>query len=62
MRLFFYYIQSNEVSSSNQMELEGLKRCSKGLQGLNIKAFITDGHVQIAKWIREIWKIPHFLD
>ncbi|CAL9690969.1 unnamed protein product [Knipowitschia caucasica] len=55
-------IQSNETNGSYHMELEGLKRCRNDVEGLSIKALVTDRHRQVAKWIRESWKVPHFYD
>ena len=55
-------MQSNETNGSYGMELEGLKRCKKELEGYAIKALVTDRHRQIAKWIRENWDVAHFFD
>ena len=49
------------------MELEGLKRTMKRVkkQKLKPQAIITDRHLQVAKWIREILEpkgISHFFD
>ena len=44
-------MQSNETNGSYGMELEGLKRCKKELEGYAIKALVTVRHRQIAKWI-----------
>ncbi|KAJ8041548.1 hypothetical protein HOLleu_12400 [Holothuria leucospilota] len=52
-------VQKNEVSSSNAMELEGLKRVIRWMldigvkSGLAIDCFVTDRHLQVAKWVRE---------
>lgn len=68
--LYFHW-QKNEVSSSNAMELEGLKRAMRWmidtgmLSGLAIECIITDRHLQVSKWIREnltILGITHFYD
>lgn len=62
---FHYMFQSNEVSSSNAMELEGLKR---GLQffcqeDLAINTLVTDRHRSIAKYLREEQPdMDHFYD
>lgn len=50
-----FSVQSNEVTSSNAMEMEGLQRaiaflCSKEKK---IGTLITDRHAQVAKWLRE---------
>ncbi|XP_074650146.1 uncharacterized protein LOC141905230, partial [Tubulanus polymorphus] len=37
-------VQSNEVTSSNAMELEGLKRCAEKLKKFKITALVTDMH------------------
>uniref|UniRef100_A0AAV2JI66 Mutator-like transposase domain-containing protein n=1 Tax=Knipowitschia caucasica TaxID=637954 RepID=A0AAV2JI66_KNICA len=55
-------VQSNETKGSYHMELEGLKRCRRDLDGFQIKALVTDRHCQVAKWVRESWKVPHFND
>ena len=55
-------MQSNKTNGSYGMELEGLKRCKKELEGYGIKALVTDRHRQIAKWIRENWDVAHFFD
>lgn len=59
------FFQSNEVTSSNAMELEGLKRGLKYLQerGINVETFISDRHRSIAKYMREQQPdIDHFYD
>ncbi|XP_074647484.1 uncharacterized protein LOC141903285 [Tubulanus polymorphus] len=55
-------VQSNEVKNSNAMELEGLKRCTTELGNIPVKAFISDMHLQIGKWIRTVWKVSHYYD
>jgi solute carrier family 8 (sodium/calcium exchanger) len=55
-------LQSNQVKSSYHMELKGLQLCKKTVEKYKIQALITDRHPQIAKWLRETWKIPHFYD
>ncbi|XP_071854147.1 uncharacterized protein [Apostichopus japonicus] len=58
-------VQSNEVTSSNAMELEGLKRGLKYLQerGINVETLISDRHRSIAKYMREQQPdIDHFYD
>ncbi|XP_064636950.1 uncharacterized protein LOC135493502 [Lineus longissimus] len=55
-------VQSNQVKNSYNMELKGLQLCRDTLGEQDIKAFITDRHPQIAKWVREKWKVPHFYD
>ena len=48
-------LQSNEVSGSYHMELEGRQRVLHVLQqqGLSIQVLVTDRHKQINKWLRE---------
>ena len=48
-------VQSNEVSSSNSMEKEGLVRTVHFLNsnGLQLGSLVTDCHLQIAKWVKE---------
>ena len=59
----FFYDQSNEVSSSNNMELEGLKRVLAKLSGLTITKIITDRHPSIAKYLREqVKNVVHLYD
>ncbi|XP_074649428.1 uncharacterized protein LOC141904698 isoform X2 [Tubulanus polymorphus] len=55
-------VQSTEVKNSNAMELEGLKRCTTELGNIPVKAFISDMHLQIGKWIRTVWKVSHYYD
>ena len=65
LMIFTMNSQSNEVKSSNHMELEGLKRGIRKLEELDVKitAFVTDRHTQVQKWFREIHpKIKHFFD
>ncbi|VDI15377.1 Hypothetical predicted protein [Mytilus galloprovincialis] len=52
-------VQSNEVSSSNAMEKEGLIRSLKWFEDNNLQfqTLITDQHVQIVKFVRE--QTPH---
>lgn len=52
-------VQSNEVSSSNAMEKEGLIRSLKWFEdnNLQVQTLITDQHVQIVKYVRE--QTPH---
>ena len=59
------FLQSNEVSSSNNMEKEGLQRVLQFLDenGLQVGALVTDRHQQITKWIREQHpNITHYYD
>ena len=51
---FLYILQKNEVTSSNAMELEGLKRSLKCLEDskLEIKTIVTDRHPSIQKFLR----------
>lgn len=44
------------------MELEGLKRCREEIKEIPVTALVTDRHRQVAKWVRESWKVPHFYD
>ncbi|KAG1696945.1 hypothetical protein GQR58_006144 [Nymphon striatum] len=48
-------VQSNEVSSSNAMEMEGLLRGLKWLKDNNLplQTMVTDQHSQIIKYLRE---------
>ncbi|PIK35763.1 hypothetical protein BSL78_27407 [Apostichopus japonicus] len=48
-------VQSNEVSSSNAMELEGLKRGLQFFAGQNLQvnSLVTDRHRSISKYMRE---------
>jgi solute carrier family 8 (sodium/calcium exchanger) len=48
-------VQCNEIGSSNNMELEGLKRGLQYIedQQITVTRIITDRHLQITKWIRE---------
>ncbi|XP_010767710.1 uncharacterized protein [Notothenia coriiceps] len=53
-------VQSNEVTSSNACELEGLKRCLTLLtetHELDVASMVTDRHKSIAKYLRE--ETPH---
>lgn len=53
--LFYLVLQSNEVTSSNAMEKEGLVRGIASLQekGVEIESLVTDRHASVAKWMRE---------
>jgi len=58
-------VQSNETTSSNAMELMGLKKMVDvfNLFNLNVRDVVTDRHKQINKWIREDWEVvDHFYD
>ncbi|XP_077970451.1 uncharacterized protein LOC120336592 [Styela clava] len=60
-------IQKNEVTSSNHMELEGLKRGIDALleEGIRIGELITDRHPSVTKWVRENLEpsgTKHFFD
>ena len=48
-----YFLQSNEVKSSNHMEKEGLSRALDFLHSkcLEIDTLITDRHRQISKFV-----------
>ncbi|PIK35704.1 hypothetical protein BSL78_27475, partial [Apostichopus japonicus] len=57
-------VQSNEVSSSNAMELDGLKR---GLQffeenQVEVASLVTDRHRSVAKYLREEQDLIHYYD
>ena len=54
----------NEVSSSNAMELEGLKQCLKTLEtkGMTIQSLTTDRHMGVKAFIRELGTIIHYFD
>ncbi|KAL3198362.1 hypothetical protein MRX96_014190 [Rhipicephalus microplus] len=58
-------VQSNEVTSSSAMELEGLKRALKGLdeRKVCVHELVTDQHVQERKHMEQHRpNIPHFID
>ncbi|XP_063963626.1 uncharacterized protein LOC129268390 [Lytechinus pictus] len=58
-------VQSNEVSSSNAMEKEGLARGLAKLYGMGVEVgtLITDRHASVAKWLRETYpEIDHRYD
>ncbi|XP_017291080.1 uncharacterized protein LOC108250651 [Kryptolebias marmoratus] len=60
-------VQSNEVKSSNAMELHGLKKALSVIEEAKPDAQIvltTDGHKSVAKWLREekADKVKHHLD
>ncbi|KAJ8250976.1 hypothetical protein GJAV_G00215770 [Gymnothorax javanicus] len=48
-------VKSNEATSSNAMEKEGLSRGLSNLyeKGVQVETLITDRHSQVAKWLRE---------
>lgn len=53
------------MSSSNAMELEGLKRCKLQLEALDLKpvSLTTDRHLQIQAYMRKSWpEVEHFYD
>ncbi|XP_071818894.1 uncharacterized protein [Apostichopus japonicus] len=57
-------VQSNEVSNSNAMELEALKR---GLQffeenQVEVASLVTDRHRSVAKYLREEQDLTHYYD
>lgn len=57
--------QSNEVSSTNHMEKEGLHRVLNFTKerGLNVGVLVTDRHQQITKMMREQHPdIKHYFD
>ena len=51
---FFIFMQCNETTSSNAMELEGFKRGIRVLEdnGIAISHIVTDRHPSIRKYIR----------
>ncbi|XP_074653355.1 uncharacterized protein LOC141907572 isoform X2 [Tubulanus polymorphus] len=58
-------VQSSEVTNSNAMELEGLKRSIEFLKtnGMKISSLVTDRHIQIRKYIRkDLPDIKHWFD
>ena len=58
-------VQSNEVSSSNAMEVEGLARCFSTLEnnGVEVESLTTDRHRGIQKFLRENKPfVKHFYD
>jgi len=48
-----YNFKTNEVTSANAAELEGLKRSMDVIGRGHIKKFVTDRHRGVAKWLRE---------
>ena len=61
----FIFGQSNEVTSSQAMELEGLKRSLRYLEGKNVNCtnLTTDRHPSIKKFMRETMAhIKHWFD
>lgn len=50
--------------NSARMELEGLKRCLKRLEDLevDIKSLVTDRHSGIAKYMQSRPEIQHYFD
>lgn len=62
--MFLLYLQSNEVSGSYHMELEGLKRSLGVLNAHNVSldCIVTDRHPQVQKYLREEAKITHYYD
>lgn len=60
-----FWLQANQVKNSNDMELQGAKKCFHFLKqaGLTIANFVSDRHRSIAKWIRECEpNTSHFFD
>lgn len=58
-------LQSNEVTSSGAMELEGLKRALKGLedQKVCVRELVTYRHTQVRKHMRQNRPdIAHLID
>lgn len=53
--------QSNEVKSSNQMELEGLKRGLEYLEDFDVTVdeLVTDRHVQVKKYMKDEYIDKH---
>lgn len=42
--------QSNEKRKKTDLETEALIRCLQQMEGLTIKEFVTDGHLQIGNF------------
>ena len=60
-----FFLQRNEVGSSQGMEFEAFQRCMTYLLGggLALHTFISDRHNQIAKYMREKLKqVIHYFD
>ncbi|KAF6040074.1 hypothetical protein EB796_001616 [Bugula neritina] len=58
-------VKSTEVSSSNAMELEGLKRCREelALHQIKVSSLTTDRHTGVTKYVRQQWpEIKHYFD
>ncbi|KAK3107168.1 hypothetical protein FSP39_008415 [Pinctada imbricata] len=58
-------VQSNEVSNSYNMELEGLKRCMALLdsEGIDVSDLVTDRHSQVKAYMKEEHiNINHWFD
>ena len=61
--MYLQYLQSNEVSSSNHMDKEGLHRVLEFLKDLTVGTLVTDRHQQITKWIKEEHpNVKHYFD
>ena len=63
--MYLQYLQSNEVSSGNHVEKEGLHRVLEFLKekDLTVGTLVTDRHQQITKWIKEEHpNVKHYFD
>ena len=63
--LAYGLLQSNEVESSNAMELENLKKILRFLKekGIKIKSLTTDRHTSVKKYMRTFYgHIKHYID
>ena len=62
--MYLQYLQSNEISSSNHMEKEGLHCVLEYLEkDLIVGTLVTDRHQQITKWIKEEHpNVKHYFD
>ena len=63
--MYLQYLPSNEVSSSDHMEKEGLHRVLEFLKekDLTVGTLVTDRHQQITKWIKEEHpNVKHYFD
>ena len=61
--LAYGLLQSNEVESSNAMELENLKKILRFLKekGIKIKSLTTDRHTSVKKYMRTFYgHIKHY--
>lgn len=57
-------LQSTECTSSNAMELDGLKRCLSELKekGVTVRTLTTDRHPQVEAVFKKQTEITHYFD